>query len=103
MHDVNGKPLAVGDEVILRAKITGIYPGANFCNVAIEAVHPMPTGKASCRKCGCEVDPATNTTGAHSSYDYALKTSVPCDGRVEMGRLERYSSVNTKMLEKVEK
>jgi len=103
MHDVNGKPLAVGDEVVLRAKIISGVACENFCNVTIEAVHPMPTGKASCRKCGCEIDPASNTTGAHGRYDYETKTSIPCDGVVEMGRPERYSSVNTKMLEKVEK
>lgn len=66
MHDVNGKPLAVGDEVILRAKITQVYPDGKFCNCTIEAVHPMPTDAPD-------------------------------------GRKETYSSVNTKMLEKVEK
>jgi len=50
MHDVNGKPLAVGDEVVLRAKITAIHAAENFCNVNIEAVHPMPTGEPGGRK-----------------------------------------------------
>lgn len=101
MHDVNGKPLKVGDEVVLRARITQCYESPNFCNVTIEAVHPMPTGKHSCRKCGIEIDPEVNTTGQHGRYDYALKDTVPCDGEVAPGRKESYSSVNTRMLEKV--
>lgn len=38
-HDVNGKVLAVGDEVILRAKVTTVCPGEEYCNISIESVH----------------------------------------------------------------
>jgi len=51
MHDANGKELHVGDEVILRAKITHLSFGSpNYCNVTIEAVHPMPTDQPGGRK-----------------------------------------------------
>ena len=99
MHDANGKPLKVGDEVVLRAKITQLTGGEKYCNVNIQAVHPMPIEPYSgCKRCGMTSATAT----AHQRWEGG--NQVDCDGefgRVE-GRLESFSSVNTKMLEKVD-
>lgn len=44
MHDRNGKPLAIGDEVVLRGKITSLSPDMpdaveknRYCNVGFVA------------------------------------------------------------------
>lgn len=39
MHDRNGTPLRVGDIVLIAAKITGLQPGEDFCNVSAESLH----------------------------------------------------------------
>lgn len=38
-HDANGNPLKVGDVVVLRAKITALCEGEEYCNVTIESEH----------------------------------------------------------------
>lgn len=35
MHDANGKPLKVGDRVVIEAEITGLYPSEEYCNVSL--------------------------------------------------------------------
>ena len=103
MHDANGKPLKVGDEVVLRAKITSLCEGVStYCNVSVEFTHRMPTQFPVCSKCGAEIDPGKNTTGAHGYYSHEQQATIPCEGTLVAGRIERMSSVNTKMLEKVE-
>jgi len=37
-HDRNGKPLKAGDEVILRAKVTEVYPQEDACNANVEII-----------------------------------------------------------------
>jgi len=40
MYDRNGKPLSVGDEVVIRGKITSLQPSDTenlFCNVGFKA------------------------------------------------------------------
>lgn len=39
MHDAIGRPLQVGDTVVLTAKITQLSPTPDYCNVTIESVH----------------------------------------------------------------
>lgn len=39
-HDIKGNVLKVGDEVVLRGKITAIQPGEEYCNCTLE-VPPM--------------------------------------------------------------
>jgi len=36
MHDALGKPLKVGDHVLIMAKVTDLSPGEEFCNVTVE-------------------------------------------------------------------
>jgi hypothetical protein len=36
MHDLRGKELKVGDEVLIVAKIVELHPMADYCNVAVE-------------------------------------------------------------------
>lgn len=43
-HDKNGNILNVGDEVLLRCKITNVNPGETQCNVTAEAVE-RPEGE----------------------------------------------------------
>lgn len=44
-HDVNGTRIEVGDEVIVRCKVTQISPGEDYCNATLETVEPMkPSG-----------------------------------------------------------
>lgn len=38
-HDVNNNLLEVGDEVIVRAKVTSIQTGEEYCNVTIQSVN----------------------------------------------------------------
>lgn len=38
MHDRNGTPLNVGDEVLIPAVITELQPGEEFCNVTLKTV-----------------------------------------------------------------
>ena len=39
MHDRNGKPLAVGDLVVIHAKVTALQPTEDYCNVSLETTH----------------------------------------------------------------
>lgn len=44
-HDVNGTKLEVGDEVIVRCKVTAISAGEEYCNVTLTTDEPMkPSG-----------------------------------------------------------
>lgn len=36
MHDKNGNPLKVGDEVTLRGRITSVSPSTDRCNITVE-------------------------------------------------------------------
>lgn len=38
MHDALGRPLKKGDNVVILAKIAGLQPTDDFCNVDIETV-----------------------------------------------------------------
>lgn len=38
MHDFHGKPLAVGDEVVIPCRITALHPTPEYCNVEVESV-----------------------------------------------------------------
>ena len=38
MHDAKGRPLKVGDIVLVPAKITELYPTEDYCNVSAESV-----------------------------------------------------------------
>lgn len=37
-HDRNGKEIRVGDEVLLRAKVTQVWAGEDYCNITIESI-----------------------------------------------------------------
>lgn len=39
MHDKNGTPLKINDVVLIPAKITSLFAGEDFCNVAVSTVH----------------------------------------------------------------
>lgn len=43
-HDKNGTLLQVGDEVILRARVTDINPSETQCNITVEAIE-RPDGE----------------------------------------------------------
>lgn len=50
-HDVNNNLLEVGDEVVLRAKVTSIQTGEEYCNVTIESLYgrkPDGSKETSC-------------------------------------------------------
>lgn len=38
MHDAKGRPLKVGDVVLIPAVITAVYPTEDYCNVAAASV-----------------------------------------------------------------
>lgn len=40
-HDKNGQPLNVGDEVLIRARVEQIFPGATTCNAQFRTVEKM--------------------------------------------------------------
>lgn len=40
-HDKNGVLVEVGDEVLIRARVTAVWPGAETCNVQVETVEKM--------------------------------------------------------------
>ena len=40
MHDRNGNPLNVGDQVTLLAEIVSLNGTENYCNVSIKSVYP---------------------------------------------------------------
>ncbi len=42
MHDRNGKALQVGDEVVVRGKITNLGTAGDHCNCTMEFDEPMP-------------------------------------------------------------
>jgi hypothetical protein len=44
LHDCRGSLLSVGDDVILRAKVTSVSPGEQFCNCTVEATE-KPEGE----------------------------------------------------------
>lgn len=39
MHDKNGKELAIGDTVLIAAKITQLSPGDDYCNVSVQTIN----------------------------------------------------------------
>ena len=41
-HDLNGKPLREGDEVMVRCRVRNIYEQAELCNVTLETLVAMP-------------------------------------------------------------
>lgn len=43
-HDKNGQPLTAGDDVLIRATVTSVSPGEEYCNVNVETVEPMFPG-----------------------------------------------------------
>lgn len=43
MHDCNGKPIEKGDEVTMRFRVLETFPGADECNVTMEAIVPNET------------------------------------------------------------
>lgn len=51
MHDRNGKPLAVGDRVMIPGVITETFPGSTHCNVTVkldEKIDSAATYDSSC-------------------------------------------------------
>jgi hypothetical protein len=40
-HDKNGVVLAVGDEITIRAKVTSIQTGEEYCNLSASTLEPM--------------------------------------------------------------
>jgi hypothetical protein len=38
-HDVKNNLLSVGDEVLVRCKVTALCEGEDYCNVTMESVH----------------------------------------------------------------
>jgi hypothetical protein len=38
MHDAKNRPLNVGDTVLIPAKVTGLHPTEDYCNVAVESI-----------------------------------------------------------------
>jgi hypothetical protein len=40
-HDKNGRRIEVGDEVIIRGRVTQIWPSAASCNTQVETVERM--------------------------------------------------------------
>lgn len=38
MHDARGRPLNVGDTVLIPAKVTSLSPSDEYCNVSAESV-----------------------------------------------------------------
>lgn len=41
-HDKHGKLIEVGDEVVLRGKVTQVSAGEEYCNVTIETAPMFP-------------------------------------------------------------
>jgi hypothetical protein len=49
MHDRNGTPLKVGDEVIIHAKVLETMATEDYCNVTLESTHGRrPDGLKEC-------------------------------------------------------
>ena len=47
-HDKNGQLLEVGDLVTVRARVSSVQAGDEYCNVSLETVEPMhPTANTS--------------------------------------------------------
>ncbi len=44
--DLNGVPVKVGDEVLLRCIVVGLGPGEKYCHASLETVLPMFEGDA---------------------------------------------------------
>lgn len=72
-HDKNGRELQVGDEVTVRARVTQIHAGEDYCNVNLETVEPMTPGDQKsamtlntkqCEKVGQDTEPDTERTPA---------------------------------------
>ena len=40
-HDKNGQLLELGDEVLIRATVKQIWPGADTCNMQVETTEKM--------------------------------------------------------------
>lgn len=40
-HDKHGRILEVGDEVLIRARVKQLWPGAAVCNAQLETVEKM--------------------------------------------------------------
>lgn len=42
MHDAKGRPLQVGDRVMIPATITQTYEAFDYCNIVVETIATMP-------------------------------------------------------------
>lgn len=42
MHDCKGRPLSVGDTVLIPAMITTVSPSPDYCNVSVNVIATMP-------------------------------------------------------------
>lgn len=40
-HDINGKLVEVGQEVVMRFKVTAVQAGEEYCNVNLESVEKL--------------------------------------------------------------
>jgi hypothetical protein len=43
-HDKNGKEVVIGQEVIMRFKVTAVMQGTEYCNVNLESVEKLYPG-----------------------------------------------------------
>jgi hypothetical protein len=46
MHDMRGKPINVGDQVLVPCVVTSLGPGSDYCNCSLQTVEPMYPGKS---------------------------------------------------------
>jgi hypothetical protein len=68
MHDMNGRPLSVGDSVLVPATITVVQATDEYCNISMETDVPMYPGthKSTIALNAKQVSKVTNEAGAES-------------------------------------
>ena len=44
-HDIDGTPVEVGQEVLVRFKVISVTPSEEYCNVNLETIEPMHPGE----------------------------------------------------------
>ena len=52
-HDANGRPLAPGDEVLMRLKVRSVTAGERDCNVTLDVIDFAESGQTHLPQVAC--------------------------------------------------
>ncbi|MEN6601769.1 MAG: hypothetical protein ABFD86_05080 [Bryobacteraceae bacterium] len=81
-HDANGVLVEVGAQVIIRATVTAVYTGEEFCNAEVQLAHRMPPYKEHMKldhinTRQLEVTPRPGISKGKAAYEALANALIP--------------------------